>query len=62
MLIGKGADVNAKANNGSTSLHNADNKEIAELLIANSADVNAKGVNGVTPLFGASGPGRKENC
>ena len=45
-----GADVNAKMNNGSTSLHAATTKEVAELLIANGADVNAKTRTGRTPL------------
>ena len=45
-----GADVNAKMNNGSTSLHAATTKEVAELLIANGAEVNAKTRTGRTPL------------
>ena len=45
-----GADVNAKMNNGSTSLHAATTKEVAELLIDNGADVNAKTRTGRTPL------------
>ncbi|MDP6361495.1 MAG: ankyrin repeat domain-containing protein, partial [Planctomycetota bacterium] len=48
-----GADVNAKGRWGSTPLHAADNKEIAELLIAEGADVNAKTESGSTPLHRA---------
>jgi len=53
LLIAEGANVNAKANNGKTSLHNAayrGHKEIAELLIANGADVNGKDFANKTPL------------
>ena len=44
-----GADVNAKAGDGTTPLHNAavyGHKEVAELLIANGAEVNAIIVSG----------------
>ena len=50
LLIGKGADVNVKADNGWTPLHNAIGNEIVELLIAEGADVNAMNGMGVTPL------------
>ena len=46
-----GADVNAKDDfDGRTPLHEAANKEIAELLIAKGADVNAQNGGGRTPL------------
>jgi len=48
--LAAGTDVNAKGYGGSTPLHFAANKEIAELLIAKGADVNAKDKNGRTPL------------
>ena len=61
LLIGKGADVNAKDYARWTPLHGAalsGHKEIAELLIANGADVNAKTVSGPkqgsTPLDAAN--------
>ena len=57
LLIAKGADVNAKDDNGQTPLFNAaylGRKEIVELLIAEGADVNAKTDYGKTPLDGAN--------
>jgi ankyrin repeat protein len=53
LLISKGADVNAKGDDGSIPLGTATltgRKEIAELLIAEGADVNAKDDDGETPL------------
>jgi ankyrin repeat protein len=58
LLIAKGADVNAKAEDGWNALHSAasfDYKEIAELLITNGADVNTIDVDGETPLDYAKG-------
>ena len=57
-LLAKGADVNAKDDDGGTPLLIAvtlGNKEIAELLIANGADVNVKDKHGGTPLDWADG-------
>ena len=59
LLIGKGADVDAKDDLGLTSLYHAvieEQKEIAELLIAKGADVNAKNNFGETPLTDAADP------
>jgi ankyrin repeat protein len=53
LLIAKGADVNAKAENGVAPLHvaaGAGHKEIAELLIAKGADVDTRTGSGETPL------------
>jgi ankyrin repeat protein len=55
-----GADVNAKAGNGTTPLHDAATKEITELLIANGADVNAKDDDGWIPLLYAVEGGYNE--
>ena len=49
-LIGYGADVNAKNNDGRTALMLTSNLEIAKLLIDSGADVNAKNNNGGTAL------------
>lgn len=62
MLISRGADVNAKADNGFTSLHQASNylshlynyRDAAELLLANGAVVDARDVSGATPLHAAA--------
>ena len=62
LLISKGANVNAKANDGLTPLHIAKTKDFAELLIDNGSDVNAKRDDGLTPLHYAAFNGYKETC
>jgi len=57
LLIAKGADVNAKDEDGFTALMNASayrHKEVVQLLLANKADVNAKTRQGFTALSIAS--------
>ena len=56
-LLAKGADVNAKANNGATALMLASqngHNEVVQDLLAKGADVNAKMTDGATALFLAS--------
>ena len=51
LLIIKGADVNAKNNEGNTPLHlQNDNFGVFELLIKNDGDVNQANKEGITPL------------
>ena len=53
LLISNGADINIKNGVGMTPLHEASNKEIAEILLANNANVNAR-AKGITPLHVAA--------
>jgi len=62
LLIGKGADVNAKNFWDWTPLHSAvyRHKDVVELLIASGADVNARDRSGGTPLSYAQSEGYTE--
>ena len=53
LLISNGAKINIKNGVGMTPLHEASNKEIAEILLANNANVNAR-AKGITPLHVAA--------
>jgi hypothetical protein len=62
-LLAKGADVNAKTNDGSTALMNASqegHKDIIDALLSKGADANAKMENGFTALILASRRGHKD--
>jgi len=62
VLLAKGADVNAKANNGATALIMASQNghlEVVKALLAKGADVNAK-ANGWTALRIASHQGHSD--
>lgn len=61
-LIAKGANVNAKSNDGATPLHMAAGygyKGVAELLLSKGADLNATYSHGLTPLHLAASSGHK---
>ena len=63
LLLAKGADVNAKDEDGYTALINASaygHKEVVQLLLAKKADVNSKANNGTTALSIASRNGYNE--
>jgi len=63
VFVAKGADVNAKGNDGQTALRVASysgRKEIVQVLLGNRADVNAKGNDGGTALMVASQQGHKD--
>ena len=54
VLIDRGADVNARVENGLTPLHlaagNNDNSHVVQFLLSRAADSNARDENGDTPL------------
>ncbi len=58
LLIEKGANVNAKSNDGATALHGAAffcHTEVVQLLLAKGADANAKNIRGETPIDAVAG-------
>jgi hypothetical protein len=60
-LLDKGADANAKSDDGKTMLYIASregNSDVVQALLDKGADVNAKGSNGATALMVASQNGR----
>jgi ankyrin repeat protein len=60
LLLAKGADVNAKDDDGGTPLHMAKSKDVAELLLAKRAEINARVNDGRTPLHIAVNYGHKD--
>ncbi len=58
LLIEKGANINARSNDGATALHAAAffcHTEIVKLLLGKGAVVNAKNIRGETPLDSVAG-------
>jgi len=63
LLIGKGADIDARGFSGPTPLYEAamhDHKNLVELLIGKGADVNARNERQVTPLHMAALNGKRD--
>jgi len=59
LLIDKGANVNARGNDGGTALHAAAflcRGEIVKLLLAKGVDIGAENVRGETALYGVTAP------
>lgn len=62
-MLARGAEINAKTNDGFTALIHAAKRghaEVVKALLAHGADVNAKGMKGETVLTGAKKNGHKE--
>jgi len=65
LLIGSGADVNARVRDGSTPLHwaaTSGQPDICKMLMENGADVNARARDGWTPLHWAAMSGHPDVC
>ena len=63
LLIEKGANINARSNDGATALHAAAffcHTEIVKLLLGKGAVVNAKNIRGETPLDSVAGEWSQE--
>jgi len=63
LLIEKGANINARSNDGATALHAAAffcHTEILKLLLGKGAVVNAKNIRGETPLDSVAGEWSQE--
>lgn len=69
LLLAKGANVNARANNGATPLHCAalggkvginGQRGVVALLLANKADIDARSDNGMTPLHAVAFVGHSD--
>ena len=56
LMLDRGADVNARTNQGHSVLHGFMTVPIAQQLLAAGADVNARDENGRTPLHSAWDP------
>ncbi len=63
LLIEKGANVNARSDDGATALHGAAffcHTEIVELLLSKGADINAENIRGETSLDAVAGEWSQE--
>jgi ankyrin repeat protein len=59
-LMADGAKINCKDASGTTPLHVATDKKIAEILITHGATINARNAHGSTPLHEAAAEGNFE--
>ena len=60
LLIGRGVDLDARANSGETALHAAGSPEVASALLAAGADGQARAKGAATPLHTHTRAGRTE--